>query len=61
MTILLLAVSLHLRMAELVEAGTRGEMSEEQFEQCLKVNDAVNRTLEAERVSTQDDIVFATG
>lgn len=39
------------RMAEVIEAGTQGLLGEELFALCLKVNDAVLRTLEAERVS----------
>eukprot|EP00603_Paraphysomonas_imperforata_P002007 CAMPEP_0114426920 /NCGR_PEP_ID=MMETSP0103-20121206/8063_1 /TAXON_ID=37642 ORGANISM="Paraphysomonas imperforata, Strain PA2" /NCGR_SAMPLE_ID=MMETSP0103 /ASSEMBLY_ACC=CAM_ASM_000201 /LENGTH=503 /DNA_ID=CAMNT_0001595929 /DNA_START=151 /DNA_END=1662 /DNA_ORIENTATION=- len=37
------------RMLELVEAGTNGLLSEEVFEQCLRVNDAITKTLEAEK------------
>lgn len=40
------------RMGSLIEAGTQGELSEELFERCLSVNDAVCRTLDAERVSS---------
>jgi hypothetical protein len=39
------------RMLELVEAGTNGLLSEEVFEECLRVNDAIAKTLEAEKVS----------
>lgn len=39
------------RMAEVIEAGTQGLLGEDLFALCLKVNDAVLRTLEAERVS----------
>ena len=38
------------RMLELVEAGTNGLLSEEVFEECLRVNDAIAKTLEAEKV-----------
>jgi hypothetical protein len=40
------------RMGELIDAGTQGVLGEELFALCLKVNEAVYRTLEAERVST---------
>ncbi len=47
------------RMAELIEAGTQGLLGEELFASCLKVNDAVLRTLDAERVSgAQTNHVF---
>jgi hypothetical protein len=39
------------RMADVIEAGTQGLLGEELFSQCLKVNDAILRTLESERVS----------
>ena len=42
---------LYRRMDELIEAGTQGLLSEEMFEKALMVNDAVARTLDAERVS----------
>ena len=38
-------------MSDLIEAGTQGLLGEELFEKALSVNDAVNRTLDAERVS----------
>jgi hypothetical protein len=38
------------RMFDLIEAGTQGLLSEDIFELCLRVNDAVLRTLEAEKV-----------
>lgn len=38
------------RLADVVEAGAQGLLGEELFEYVLKVNDAVSRTLEAERV-----------
>mmetsp|Transcript_53743 Transcript_53743/g.106014 ORF Transcript_53743/g.106014 Transcript_53743/m.106014 type:complete len:279 (+) Transcript_53743:103-939(+) len=41
------------RMAQLIEAGTQGELTEELFAQCLTVNDAVCRTLEAEKTGTK--------
>ena len=39
------------RMGDLIDAGTQGVLGEELFALCLKVNEAVYRTLEAERVS----------
>lgn len=39
------------RMMDLIEAGSQGMLREDIFEECLKVNDAVTRTLEAEKVS----------
>lgn len=41
------------RMVDVIEAGTQGLLGEELFSQCLKVNDAILRTLEAERVSAR--------
>ena len=38
------------RLADVIEAGTHGVLGEEIFAHCLKVNDAVLRTLDAERV-----------
>lgn len=38
------------RLVDLIEAGTQGLLSEDLFATCLKVNDAVLRTLEAEKV-----------
>ena len=38
------------RLVDIVEAGAQGILGEELFEFALKVNDAVSRTLEAERV-----------
>lgn len=37
-------------MAELIDAGAQGQLTEELFERCLTVNDAIHRTLEAEKV-----------
>lgn len=37
------------RLSEVVDAGTHGVLSEELLSRCLKVNDAVVKTLEAER------------
>jgi hypothetical protein len=42
------------RLAEVIEAGTQGLLDEALFESCLRVNDAVLRTLDAERVSDRD-------
>lgn len=38
------------RMHELIEAGTVGLLDEDLLEVCLKVNDALHKTLDAERV-----------
>ena len=38
------------RMGDLIDAGAQGVLGEEIFALCLKVNEAVFRTLEAERV-----------
>jgi hypothetical protein len=38
------------RLLELMELGFQGELSEEVLEACLRVNDALARTLEAEKV-----------
>lgn len=38
------------RLTDIIEAGTNGLLGEELFAQCLKTNDAVLRTLDAERV-----------
>ena len=38
------------RMGDLIDAGTQGVLGEELFALCLKVNEAVDRTREAERV-----------
>lgn len=40
-------------MGDLIEAGTQGLLGEELFEKVLSVNDAVNRTLDAERNGTK--------
>mmetsp|Transcript_15279 Transcript_15279/g.23006 ORF Transcript_15279/g.23006 Transcript_15279/m.23006 type:complete len:441 (+) Transcript_15279:70-1392(+) len=40
------------RMIDLIEAGTQGLLSEDMFELTLRVNDAVLRTLEAEKTGT---------
>ena len=37
------------RLADIIEAGTQGLMTEELLGRCLKVNDAVLRTLDAEK------------
>lgn len=39
------------RMVDVIEAGTQGLLGEDLFALCLKVNDAVLKTLEAEKVS----------
>ena len=38
------------RLMDLIEAGTMGMLDEDVLEQCLKTNDVVCRTLEAEMV-----------
>lgn len=38
------------RMGDVIETGSMGLLGEDQFEQCLQVNDAIIRTLDAERV-----------
>lgn len=38
------------RMADVIEAGSQGLLGEDLFAEALKVNDAVLRTLDAERV-----------
>ena len=38
------------RMVDVIEAGTQGLLGEDLFAVCLKVNDAVLKTLDAERV-----------
>jgi hypothetical protein len=38
------------RLIDLVEAGTQGLLDENTFAMCLRVNDALLRTLEAEKV-----------
>mmetsp|Transcript_30248 Transcript_30248/g.43230 ORF Transcript_30248/g.43230 Transcript_30248/m.43230 type:complete len:443 (+) Transcript_30248:41-1369(+) len=47
------------RLTDVIEAGTHGVLGEELFAQCLKVNDAVIRTLDAERsgvaIAVEDD------
>jgi hypothetical protein len=45
-------------MGELINAGAQGELPEDVFERCLTVNDAVLRTLEAERVCVPWCAVF---
>ena len=44
------------RLTDIIEAGTNGLLGEELFAQCLKTNDALLRTLDAERV-TNDYII----
>lgn len=39
-----------IRMIELIEAGTMGLLDEDILELCLKTNDVLNRTLDAEMV-----------
>lgn len=38
------------RMADVIEAGTQGLLGEDLFSECLKVNDAILKTLDAEKV-----------
>lgn len=38
------------RLVDVIEAGTQGILGEDLFAYCLKVNDAVLKTLDAERV-----------
>jgi hypothetical protein len=45
------------RMSDLIKAGTQGQMSEDLFAKVLSCNDAVQRTLEAEREGKSVDIV----
>ncbi|CAE7494714.1 unnamed protein product, partial [Symbiodinium microadriaticum] len=54
------------RMFDLIEAGTQGLLIEDVFELCLRANDAVLRTLEAEKNGTpipvdDDTTVVASG
>lgn len=44
------------RLVDIVEAGAQGILGEELFEFALKVNDAVSRTLEAERTGLKIDV-----
>jgi hypothetical protein len=46
------------RMIELIEAGTHGVLGEELFAEVLKVNDAVLRTLDAERVRSTHFYIY---
>lgn len=39
------------RLIDVIEAGTQGLLGEDLFALCLKVNDSVLRTLEAEKVN----------
>lgn len=39
------------RMIDVIEAGSQGLLAEDLFEKCLRVNDAILRTLEAEKAS----------
>lgn len=47
------------RMVDIIESGTMGMLGEELFSQCLKVNDAITKTLDAERhglkIAVEDD------
>ena len=38
------------RLMELIEAGTMGLLDDDILEQCLRINDALNKTLDAEAV-----------
>jgi hypothetical protein len=40
------------RMVDVIEAGTNGLLGEDLFATCLKVNDSIQKTLDAERVSS---------
>ena len=40
----------YVRLSDVIDSGTHGLLGEDLFAQCLKVNDAVIRTLDAERV-----------
>lgn len=40
------------RMLDLIDAGAAGQLGEDLFEICLRVNDAVQKTLEAELVKS---------
>ena len=44
------------RLVDLIEGGAQGLLPENVFELCLRVNDAVLKTLEAEKVCTQCDV-----
>ena len=39
------------RMADVIEAGTQGLLNEELLAKCFRANDAIFRTLDAEKVS----------
>lgn len=47
------------RMVDIIEAGTQGLLGEDLFSQCLRVNDAICKTLDAERnglkIPVEDD------
>lgn len=47
------------RMVDIIEAGTQGLLGEDLFSQCLRVNDAISKTLDAERngikIPVEDD------
>jgi len=44
------------RMSDVIEAGSQGMLGEDLFAEALKVNDAVLRTLEAERTGTKINV-----
>ncbi|CAN0078535.1 unnamed protein product [Ascophyllum nodosum] len=44
------------RMVDLIEAGIGGGLGEDTFAKCLQINDALLRTLEAEREGTPVDV-----
>lgn len=47
------------RMVDVIEAGTQGLLGEDLFALCLKVNDSVLRTLEAEKVCIYNLVPFS--
>ena len=48
------------RMADVIEAGTQGLLNEELLAKCFRANDAIFRTLDAEKVSPSDTSIFLT-
>ena len=49
------------RMFDVIEAGSQGLLGEDLFDLCLKVNAAVLKTLEAEKVSADCDLNMPAG
>ena len=41
-------------MADVIEAGTQGLLNEELLAKCFRANDAIFRTLDAEKVTYHD-------